>query len=479
MSQNFYITTTLPYVNAKPHIGHALEFVQADVIARRRKLQGDSIIFNLWTDEHGLKMLQKAQEAWMDVQDFVDINVQTFVDFFEQFGIEYTNFYRTSAPSHRAVAQGMRNRCMGKGDIYKKSYTGLYCVGCESFKTPKDLVDGKCPDHGKEPVHFEQENYFFRLSHYREQLAAYYRENEVLLPANKINELLNFVENMEDISISRTKESLPRGVPVPGDESQVMYVWFDALSNYIGAAWFPDDMQKVADFRPGVQIFGPDNLRFQWAIRQGMLASAGFSFTRKLLMHGMVMGTDGNKMSKTLGNTVDPMEQLEAYGADAVRYYMIAGIPTFGDSAYKPDDLVNMVNSHLADGFGNLLSRVITLANKKEITLSDDLSICSQEIKDTLIQYKATISAYFECFDLYSATNSIHELTIFTNKYINDVKPRDKETDQERALQCLKNLGVILYTLTMLYGVIVPQLSARARTMLDNMEKGVLFTKLV
>lgn len=487
MSQNFYITTTLPYVNAKPHIGHALEFIQADVIARRQRLKlwdqlgsGPSkIIFNVWTDEHGLKMFQKAAEAWIPVQDFVDINVQTFVDFFEQFGIEYTNFYRTSAPSHRAVAQGMWNRCMEKGDIYKKSYTGLYCVGCESFKTPKDLVDGKCPDHGKEPVNFEQENYFFRLSKYRESLANYYKENEVLLPANKINELLNFVENMEDISISRTKESLPRGVPVPGDEDQVMYVWFDALSNYIGAAWFPDHMDQVADFRPGVQIFWPDNLRFQWAIRQGMLASAGFPFTRKLLMHGMVMGTDGNKMSKTLGNTVDPMEQLEAYGADAVRYYIIAGIPTFGDSAYKPDDLVNMVNSHLADGFGNLLSRVITLANKKEIKLSDDLSLCSQEIKDNLNTYTQTISDYFSHFDLYNAANSIHELTMSANKYINDIKPRDKETDPELAVQCLKDLGVLLYTLTMFYSTIIPKSSARAREMLDTMEKGVLFTKLV
>jgi methionyl-tRNA synthetase len=183
-------------------------------------------------------------------------------------------------------------------------------------------------------------------------------------------------------------------------------------------------------------------------------------------------------MSKTLGNVVDPMEQLEAYGADAVRYYMIAGIPTFGDSAYKPEDLVNMVNSHLADGFGNLLSRVITLANKKEIKLSDDLSICSEEIKNSLTQYEATISAYFSNFDLYNAANSIHELTMSANKYINDIKPRDKETDQELATQCLKDLGVILYVLTMFYGAIIPKSSARAREMLDSMEKGVLFTKL-
>lgn len=475
---NFYITTTLPYVNAKPHIGHALEFIQADVIVRRRKFQGDQIIFNVWTDEHGLKMFQKAQEAGMDVKDFVDMNAKTFVDFFAQFGIEYTNFYRTSDPSHREVAQGMRGRCMEKWDIYKKSYTGLYCVGCESFKTPKDLIEGKCPDHGVAPVNFEQENYFFRLSNYREPLAKYYRENEVLLPANKLNELLNFVENMEDISISRTKESLPRGVPVPGDEDQVMYVWFDALSNYIGAAGYPHDMQKVADFWPWVQIFWPDNLRFQWAIRQGMLASAGFPFTKTLLMHGMVMGTDGNKMSKTLGNTVDPMDQLVLFGADAVRYYMIAGIPTFWDSAYKPDDLVNMVNSHLADWFGNLLSRVITLANKKEVKLSHDLSLCSEGIKNKLNEFDKTISDYYNNYDLYNAVNSIHELTMFANRYINDIKPRDKETDAEKWIQCLKDLWVVLYALVKYYSPIIPDSSAKAKEMLDTMEKGVLFTKL-
>jgi len=209
-----------------------------------------------------------------------------------------------------------------------------------------------------------------------------------------------------------------------------------------------------------------------------MLASAGFPFTRKLLMHGMVMGTDGQKMSKTLGNTVDPMEQLEVFGVDAVRYYMIAGIPTFGDSAYKPEDLVNMVNSHLADGFGNLLSRVITLANKKEIKLSDDLNSCSEEIKNNLNAYTQTISDYYSNFDLYNATNTIHELTMMANKYINDIKPRDKETDHELATQCLKDLGVILYALTMFYSPIIPGSSAKAREMLDTMEKAVLFTKI-
>lgn len=473
----FYITTTLPYVNAKLHIGHALEFVQADVIARWHSLLGDQVIFNVGTDEHGLKIFQKAQEMNMDVRDFVLMNVENVKSFCEQFGISYTHFYRTSDPSHIKVAQAMWNKCYEKGDIYKKKYSGLYCVGCEGFKTPKDLVDGKCPDHQVEPIVFEQENYFFRLSNYCQELAEYYKSNKVLLPEAKINELLNFVEKMEDISISRTKESLPRGVPVPGDDEQVMYVWFDALSNYVGAVGFPDDIEKMNQFWPVVQVFGPDNLRFQGAIWQGMLASAGLPFSKKLLMHGMVLGTDGNKMSKTLWNVIDPLEQCTEFGKDAVRYYLIAGIPTFGDASYRPEDLTNLVNSHLADGLGNLLSRVITLASKKEVKLSDDESLLDDEMKDKLKEFTTIISDYYESFDLYNAANSIYELTMFANKYINDIKPWDKETDQELAKKCLSDLGVILYALVKFYSPIIPDSSQKAKNMLDTMEKGVLFIK--
>ncbi len=474
----FYITTTLPYANAKPHIGHALEFVQADVIARWHRLSGEDVLLNVGTDENGLKMRQKAQEAGMSVQDFIAMNVQTFTDFFEKFDIHYDYFYRTSLEDHKAVAQEMRKKCQERGDIYKKNYTGLYCVWCESFKTPKDLIDGKCPDHATEPILFDQGNYFFKLSNYRDELVAYFRDNKVLLPESKLPELLNFLENLEDISVSRTVESLPRWVPVPGDDTQVMYVWFDALSNYLGAIWFPDDMGKVEKFWPGVQIFWPDNLRFQGAIWQWMLASAWFPLTKTLLMHGMVLGNDGNKMSKTLGNVVDPIEQLEKYGIDAMRYYLIAGIPTFGDASYKEVDLINLVNSHLADSFGNLLSRVITLANKKEVALVDDVSVCSTSIHTMLQEQEKIITEYFDAYDLHSAAAAIHDICMYTNKYMNDVKPWDKESDPDIAKQCLQDLGVVIHTLIRFYSVIMPGLATRAQTMIDTMEKGVLFQKI-
>lgn len=473
----FYLTTTLPYVNAQPHIGHALEFIQADVICRRRRSQGDDVLFNVGTDEHGLKIFEKATEAGMDVQSFVDMNVQTFYEFCERFEISYDNFYRTSDPSHRAVAQTMWQRCLANGDIYKKQYAGLYCVGCESFKTPKDLVDGICPDHGKVPVQFEQENYFFRLSNYREPLKNYFTSHQALLPENKLSELLNFIDTMEDISISRTKESLPRGVPVPDDPAQVMYVWFDALSNYIGAVGFPDALEEATKRQATcVQIFWPDNLRFQCAIWQAMLLSAWLPCTKTLLMHGMVLGPDGNKMSKTLGNVISPLDQCEQYGTEAVRLYLIAGMPTFGDSAYKEDDLINLYNAHLANAFGNLLSRVIQLANKKEILLTEGTR--SPEVQATIDTHHQAASSAYDNFSLYEATTHIHALAQRANKYMDDHKPREKTHSFEYVQQVLYDLWQLCATLIDLYSPVIPHSCALARTMLDTQEKAVLFPKI-
>lgn len=209
-----------------------------------------------------------------------------------------------------------------------------------------------------------------------------------------------------------------------------------------------------------------------------MLASAGFPLTKTLLMHGMVLGNDGNKMSKTLGNVVDPIEQLEKYGIDAMRYYLIAGIPTFGDASYREEDLINLVNSHLADSFGNLLSRVIALANKKEVALVDDLSVCSNSIHAMLEEQEKIIATHFDAYDLHSAAAAIHDICMYTNKYMNDVKPWDKESNIEVAKQCLQDLGVVIQTLIRFYGVIMPELATRAQNMIDTMEKGVLFQKI-
>ncbi len=370
--EKFYLTTTLPYVNADPHMGHTLEFVQADIIARymRNKLGKENVFFNVGTDEHGLKMYQKAVENNKTPQEFVDFYSQKFVDFCRMLNISYDNFYRTSSEKHVKVAQEFWKRSLENGYIYKKKYEGLYCVGCEAFKTEKDLVDGKCPDHNKEPIQYSEENYFFKLSSFREKLLEYIDNNsEFISPKTKVEELKNFVSDMEDISISRMKKNLPWGIDVPDDPEQVLYVWFDALSNYIGAIGFPNNLDK--DYAENMyQICGPDNLRFQGAIWQGMLMSAGFNNSKKIIVHGTILGPDGVKMSKSLGNIISPFEQLEKYGYEAMRFYLASSFG-FSNSPYKEEDLVNLYNSLLADNFGNLLNRVIHLSNAKNVQIND------------------------------------------------------------------------------------------------------------
>ncbi|MEO6729340.1 MAG: methionine--tRNA ligase, partial [Candidatus Dojkabacteria bacterium] len=274
----FYLTTTLPYVNAAPHIGHALEFFQADAIVRhkRKQLGKENVFFNVGMDEHGLKIYQKAQAENKTPQEYADGNANNWVEFCKTFNISYDNFYRTTDPAHYKAAQAFWKKCDEAGDIYKKKYEGLYCVGCEEFKTEKDLVDGKCPLHNIEPIKYSEENYFFKLSKYREQLLEYYQSNrDKLKPDFKFDELINFIQGMEDISISRLKKNLPWGITVPGDDEQVMYVWFDALTNYANAVGFSTDEERFNEWWPSAtQIFGPDNLRFQCAIWQGMLLSA-------------------------------------------------------------------------------------------------------------------------------------------------------------------------------------------------------------
>lgn len=476
----FYITTTLPYVNADPHMGHALEFIQADVIARyqRQKLGKDGVFFNIGTDEHGLKIFQKAAENNKTPKEFTDFYADRFKEFCVLFDISYDNFYRTSEAYHVPTVHKIWEACMAKGDIYKKQYEGLYCVGCESFKTEKDLVDGLCPDHGKAPVFVSEENYFFRLSNYRDVLLAHFKATpEFLSPKARLKELENFVADLEDISISRSKDKVPWGVPVPGDPDQTIYVWFDALPNYIGAVGYADDPERFAKYWPGVQIFGPDNLRFQCAIWQGMLASAGLPLTQKALMHGTILDDQGRKMSKTLGNVVSPFEQREKYGLAYLRYYMGAVLPTYGDSAFKEDDLKNVCNADLADTYGNLLTRVVHLANVKEATINDEAAVEPSFRADVEV-FAAKAHGLFEQYELTEAYKVVHELGIFANRYIVEKEPW--KMDNAAQIQVvLNNLSYALKVLTDFYEPVIPEEAAKARAALAAGEKIVLFQKIV
>ncbi|HTR18447.1 MAG TPA: methionine--tRNA ligase [Candidatus Paceibacterota bacterium] len=365
MSKAFYLTTTLPYVNAEPHIGFALEMVQADIIARYRKLMGNDVFFNTGTDEHGLKIFRKAQEEGKDPQKYTDEYAAKFRSLKERLELfPDLHFIRTTDSRHKKAAQEFWKRC--EKDIYKKKYKGLYCVGDEAFVKESDLVGGMCPNHpSQKPIEIEEENYFFALSKYQKELETYLSQEGVIVPEWRRQEALNFVKGgLEDFSISRQKDRLPWGIPVPNDDSQVMYVWFDALINYISTLGWPDengDFKKFWVDGETLQLAGKDQVRFQSVMWQAMLMSAGLKTTDKVLYHGFIT-SGGQKMSKSIGNVIDPIAVVDEYGADALRYFLARHVSPFEDSDFTMERFKEAYNADLANGLGNLAARVMTLA---------------------------------------------------------------------------------------------------------------------
>ncbi len=363
---NKYITTTLPYVNADPHIGHALEFVQADALARYYRLMGHEVFFNTGTDEHGQKIANKADEKGQGRQEYVDHFAARFKESLQRLNLSYDAFIRTTDERHQRAAQEMWRRCDAQGDIYKKRYSGLYCVGCEAFKKESDLVDGKCPDHLTEPEHIEEENYFFRLSKYQDFLREYLTDEMRTLPDWRRKELLAFVESgLEDLSISREKTRLDWGIPVPGDDTHVMYVWFDALTNYISTLGWPEDgegkFQKFWVEGETLQLAGKDQVRFQSLIWQAMLKSAGITGTDRIVYHGFII-SGGQKMSKTIGNVISPFDLLDKYGTEATRYLLLRHVHPFEDTDITWERLDEWYGAHLVNGLGNLTSRILKMS---------------------------------------------------------------------------------------------------------------------
>lgn len=402
MSKKFYITTTLPYVNAKPHIGFALEIIQADVIARYYRQQGFEVIFNTGTDEHGQKIYEKALAQGKETQDYVDEYAAKFDELKSGLNLSYTHFIRTSDAEHKAAAQEFWRRCDANGDIYKGQYQVKYCVGCELAKTESELVDGKCPVHPNMELELrDEENYFFRWSNYQEKLLELYKNQpDFVVPSNRLKEISNFVgSGLQDFSISRLKEKMPWGVPVPGDEGHVMYVWFDALVNYISTLGWPKENGEFA-YWPGVQVAGKDNLRQQSAMWQAMLMSAGIAPSKQVFIHGFI-NADGQKMSKSLGNVVDPFDEVEEYGTDALRYYLLREIPSHDDGDYSRARMEERY-AELANQLGNLVSRVAAMSIKYFEGSLDDVSIDWSEhekrLEKAIHQYdfKAYLDVVFE-----------------------------------------------------------------------------------
>jgi len=328
-SNKFYVTTAIDYVNAAPHIGHALEKIQADVLARLARTSNDEVYFLTGADEHGSKIFKAANEAKNKPQEFVDKNSTLFKELKSQLNLSWNDFIRTTdRERHWPAVAKLWKKLAEMGDLYQKKYKGLYCVGHEAFVTEKDLTDGKCADHQKEPELIEELNWFFKLSKYSDRIKKIIETDEIIIrPISRKNEMLSFINRgLEDVSFSRPSKDLPWGIPVPGDESQNIYVWADALTNYLSAIGYESSKFNFDKYWPAnVHVIGKDILRFHAAIWPGMLLSAGLALPKAIYVHGFIT-IDGRKISKSVGNIIAPSTLVDKYGSDAVRYYLLREI---------------------------------------------------------------------------------------------------------------------------------------------------------
>jgi methionyl-tRNA synthetase len=452
----FYITTTLPYSNAKPHIGFAMEIVRADAIARYKRFLGFDVFFNTGTDEHGLKIYQKAKEEGKETQQFLDEKVKDFEILEEKLNLSYDKFIRTTDSDHISSAQKLWEICDKNGYIYKKNYRGLYCVGCEMFMTEKDLINGECPHHpGKKLVEIEEENYFFKYSAFAKNLLDLYEKNpNFVIPSARLKEINNFVAGgLEDFSISRIKDRMPWGIPVPGDDKHVMYVWFDALANYISTLGWPDNKNFKKYWVKGspVQYCGKDNLHFQAARWQAMLMAANLPPSNQIIIDGFIT-SGGQKMSKSLGNVIDPMEIVSEYGTDALRYFLLRELSAFEDSDFTLDKFKEAYNANLANGLGNLTSRIMKMA---EDNLDKPISI--KEIKFPK-EYKQA----FESYDLQKTCDFVFKKVSEMDKLIQEKEPfKLVKTDKKAAVKIIINLVENLREIAFLLRPLLPETAGK------------------
>lgn len=475
INKKFYITTTLPYVNAEPHIGFALEIIQADVIARYHHQKGKKVFFNTGTDEHGLKVYRQAQKESLDTKNFCDIYAEKFKKLKSALNLSYNNFIRTTDKYHIKAAQELWRRCEKNRDIYKKKYRIKYCVGCELEKTESELVNGKCPIHPDQELEIiEEENYFFRYSKYQNKLLDLYEKNpQFILPETRLNEIKEFTKRgLKDFSISRLKEKLPWGVPVPGDDKHIMYVWFDALTNYISCLGWPDNLKKFNDYWPGIQVAGKDNLRQQSSMWQAMLMSLGLPTSKQILIHGFIT-SGGQKMSKSLGNVINPFELVEKYGTDSVRYFLLREISPTEDGDFTYEKFEQRYNADLAKGLGNLVARVLTLGAKSKIKRTK-LKITeqnSQIVQETREKYKSSL----DNFKFNETLGTIWKLIGFCDRYIEQERPWDKS---ERQLSVINDLLFCLNEIAKLLQPFLPETAEKIFKQLKSKRRKPLFPRL-
>jgi methionyl-tRNA synthetase len=440
----FYLTTPIYYVNATPHIGHAYTTIAADVVVRHHRQRGEETFFLTGTDEHASKVYRVAEEQGLDAKTYVDRIVnENWRELPRRINADYDFFIRTTDEGHKRFVQEFLQRVYDNGDIYQDVYSGLYCVGCEEFKSEADLVDGLCPEHGIAPEQIEEKNYFFRLSAYQDRLLALYDERpDFVLPRFRYNEARSFIEGgLQDFSVSRAGQ--PWGVPIPWDDEQVTYVWVDALINYLSALTYARDGEDLRElFWPHAHhLLGKDILRFHCVFWPALLLSAGYEVPQQLFVHGYLL-LDERKISKSLGNVIDPLDLVDVYGADAVRFWALRSVSFGQDGSASIDALHERYERELANDLGNLVSRTTAMISRYQDgriaqgARNEELASAFEALREKLV-------ARFDVFDLTAALEDIWEIVRLLNRHVEAKAPWQLAKDESKA----EELGAVLYDL--------------------------------
>lgn len=484
--EKFYLTTAIDYVNGAPHIGHAYEKILTDIIARHYTQRCDDVYFLTGTDEHGIKIQKTAAAKGITPKQLCDENSQKFKDAWKALDVDYTKFIRTTDEDHEKIVQHIFDKLLKQGDIYKHSYEGLYCQGCECFLNPKDLTeDGLCPDHLKKPEVVKEENYFFKLTKYKDAIIKHIKDHpDFIVPEFRANEVINQLEDIQDISVSRAKSNVEWGIDVLGDDEQSIYVWIDALSNYITALGYDTEnpSENFKKYWPAdVHVIGKDILKFHSIYWPAFLMALDLPLPKHIFAHGWIT-IDESKMSKSLGNVISPTSVLESFNLehpDAFRYYMATSAPCGRDGNYSDDDFKEKVNAHLANSMGNLLNRTLSMLVKYF-----DGEVKPEFKGENPLAKKALgtiqiVKNHFDNFEIAEAGLEITSLVDATNKYVQDTAPWTL-AKEEKMTECGQVLVNVLDVMCIIASLIYPycpniassmarQLSFDLKTKLDDL----------
>ena len=464
---SFYITTPIYYPSDNLHIGHAYCTTIADSIARYRRAAGYDVFFLTGSDEHGQKIQRKAEEKGVTPLQYVDAIVANFKLLWEKLGISNDDFVRTSEKRHEKVVQEIMQKIYDQGDIYKKNYEGLYCVPCESYWLERQLVDGKCPDCGRPVEKMKEESYFFKLSKYQDQLLEYIEQNpDFIQPVSRRNEMINFIkQGLEDLCITRT--TFDWGIKVPFDDKHVVYVWFDALLNYFTGVGYGADEEKFKKFWPAsLHLVGKEIVRFHTIIWPIMLMAMGAELPKQVYGHGWLV-VEGDKMSKSKGNVIDPLSLIDEFGADAIRYFLLREINLGSDGNFSREALITRINADLANDLGNLLHRTVSMIEKYHGGRIHKTAVADELDADLISLAAQTVESYQYAMDnmeINTAIKSVWSLISRTNKYIDETGPWLLAKDEVKAARLqavMYNLAEVLRIVTILIAPFIPHTSPK------------------